>query len=153
MVPIRRLILAANYAFRWVRALDFAAQEQWESSWKQLLAMGEARFLEARAENVEAQALYVLVAHRLSHNSEALRVIDLAADGLKDSSGRSEVERKYLMAYLEMQRLIIEGRPLDERVGEVRALTGLCEEIDIEAVPKHLKQKFPLVEVVINDAA
>jgi hypothetical protein len=115
--------------------------------------MGEARFLEARPEHVEAQALYVLVAHRLSHNSEALRVIDLAADALKDSSGRNEVERKYLKAYLEMQRLIIEGRSFDERAGEVRALRELCEEIDIEAVPKHLKQKFPLVEAVINDTA
>ena len=150
-MPIQRLFFATKYAIRWVRALDYAAHSQWEAAWKQLLAMGDAIFLEANPENVEAQALYVLVAHRLGHNAEALRVIDLATDALTKSSGRVEIERKYLRAYLEMQRLIIEGRPFDECSDEVRALRGLCEKINIEAVPKHLRQNFPLVEAIIND--
>ena len=112
--------------------------------------MGDAIFLEANPVNVEAQALYVLVAHRLGHNAEALRVIDLATDALTESSGRVEIERKYLRTYLEMQRLIIENRPFDECSDEIGALRELCESINLEAVPKHLKQNFPFVEAVIN---
>lgn len=150
-MTLYRMIDTMKYALKWSRALNHAAAEQWEAARALLLSMGDALFLEARPENVEPQSLYVLVAHRLGHHGEALRVLELAMESLNAADGRIEIERHYLMANLEMQRLLIEDRPFDECSGKLVALTNLCARINIDAVPKRLKMNFPLVESIISD--
>lgn len=133
---IKRLIFGPAAAYRWVKALDYAAEGRITDA-SRLLEKAEPYL--AGGHEFHLFNSYICLA--TNRYAECAKELDLAIAILSENKKIKYADRKYLEKYASDLRIIANRRLSGERYVLENTKKN---EINVNQVSKHLRRKFPL---------
>ncbi len=136
MSKIKRMIFAPYVSFTWVKAVELAAYENYEKSYKLLGRLQS--FMET---DPEYQLLKALVMYRMNNSSSALISLNRFYEVIEGHNSYSNVERNYLCCYADK---LLNSLSLSNEDVVSRKFRGKFEELNLDLVNSQIKINFPL---------